>query len=394
MATQFGVGLSQLEDSYQAGAQAAESALTQFETIDNCLALVFASVHYDHNQLLQAVSQRIPTPNLIGLTVAGVFDAYRLQQHGVIIAVLQGDGMQFLCASQAHLSDDLNAAGENLGALFTPMLQTDNRHALQLLFPDGLTNTVSSMVDALFGMIGSRSKYIGGASGDNFCFVETSQYHGDQVLKDALVGGLIMSDKPIAVDAAHGWQPISPPMIVTRAEQNLIHELDWQPAFDAYRDFALNIDRHDFDLTGFAEYSSSHPFGIPLSKQENKYIVRDPISTTKEGSIACVGDIPVNSVLRVLRGDRDSLLAAVRSAAQSVMRQLQGESPVGVLVISCASRSTFLGDQFNDEIAAIREVVGANVPVCGCLTYGEIGTIGNGPPEFHNKTITLCAFPH
>jgi hypothetical protein len=31
------------------------------------------------------------------------------------------------------------------------------------------------------------------------------------------------------------------------------------------------------------------------------------------------------------------------------------------------------------------------VPLLGCLSYGEIGALGRGGPQFHNKTAVVLA---
>lgn len=393
MATKIGVGLSLLDNSSQAGEEALKAALKEFETRDDCLILVFATSNYDHVLLLQAIGEQIDTHNLVGFSVAGVFTAEQMAKKGVAVFVLQGTGLDFYCAVEIGLSQGQEAAGFALGEKFRQVLQQTDKNCLQLLFPDGLTNTVSCMLDALFQYIGSRTSYAGGASGDNFRFVETFQYVGGQVFKDALVGALVCSDKTIAVAAAHGWTPVSSPMMVTRAAGNTIQELDWQAAYDVYKAFAADVENVDLDTVGFAEFSMRHPFGIPQAKEGDEYIVRDPVAKNEDGSITCVGEVPVNSVLRILRGDKESLMRAVKNASKALLDQLADQPLAGVLVFSCASRCLLLEDGFFDEITVIREVVGEQVPICGCMTYGEIGTIGDGPPEFHNKSVVICAFP-
>lgn len=393
MATKIGVGLSLLVDSYQAGQSALADALDGFDRDADCLILIFSTDNHDHDILLRSINEKIERKKLIGFTAAGIFSGQQMSKAGVLITAFQGADLDFHCAVETDLSQDQKSAGFGLGETFTTVLKQTDKNALQLLFPDGLTNTVSCMLDALFHSVGSRTLYAGGASGDNFRFVETCQYFGDQVLNDAVVGALITSSKFIAVAAAHGWTPISSPMIVTRAENNVIYELDWQPAYEVYRDFARISENIDIDNVGFPEFSMSHPFGIPQAKEEDGYIVRDPVAKNDDGSITCIGEVPANSVLRVLNGNKDSLLAAVKSATESVVSQLKGQPLAGVLVFSCASRCLFLDDAFFDEIVAIKEIIGDAVPVSGCLTFGEIGTIGNGPPEFHNKSIVICAFP-
>ncbi|SDZ77052.1 Uncharacterized conserved protein, contains FIST_N domain [Desulfuromusa kysingii] len=393
MATFCGVGLSDLSDSFLAGKTALTEAIKSLKETDNYLIIVFATDNYDHQLVLKGVKSSTATDHIIGFTVAGVFNSQEMKVKGVIVGVIQSDEMDFCLDAEENLSYDQRAVGSKLGSRFSQVLGKQNKHSLQLLFPDGLSNTVGRAVDSLFKALGSQTKYAGGGSGDNRHFLKTSQYLNDKVLTDSLVGALITSAKKIGVATSHGWKPISSPMIVTSAEGHVIKELDWQNAYDVYSQFAQQNGDISIDDTGFAEYAMSHPFGIPQAKEGGGYIVRDPISTDADGAIHCVGEVPENSVLRILHGDKDSLLEAVKDAARDAKKQLGANPVAGVLVFTCVSRCILLKDHFIDEVWAIREIMGDQVPIWGCMTFGEIGAIGAGPPEFHNKAVVICVFP-
>ena len=46
-----------------------------------------------------------------------------------------------------------------------------------------------------------------------------------------------------------------------------------------------------------------------------------------------------------------------------------------------------------DELSAIQTGVGSSVPFLGCLTFGEVGAMGPGAPQYHNKTAVVLALP-
>jgi hypothetical protein len=52
-----------------------------------------------------------------------------------------------------------------------------------------------------------------------------------------------------------------------------------------------------------------------------------------------------------------------------------------------------LGERLADELCACQEALGAQVPLLGCLTYGEVGAFGSRMPLFHNKTMVVLALP-
>lgn len=393
MATFLGVGLSDRCDSFLAGKTALQEAIKTLQDTDTCLIIVFATDTYDHELVLKGVKSATASDNIIGFTVAGVFNSHEMKVNGVIVGIIQSSEMDFYLEAEENLSLNQQAAGAKMGAKLSKALSTTKKHSLQLLFPDGVSNTISYAVDSLFKTLGPQTKYAGGGSGDNLQFLKTSQYLNDKVLTDSLVGALITTEKEIGVAVSHGWKPISPPMIVTSSDGHVIKELDWQNAYDVYSQFAHQVGDESIEDTGFMEFAMSHPFGIPQAQEGDSCIVRDPIKKGEDGSISCVGEVPENSVLRILHGDRETLLAAVKEAALEAKKQLGSHQVAGVLVFTCVSRCVLLKDHFIDEIWAIRNIMGDDVPIFGCMTFGEIGAIGAGPPEFHNKSVVICAFP-
>ena len=393
MGTFIGVGISVRQNSYEAGKCALENAVNDLDEKENCLVFVFATDEYDHSDVLRGIKSGISTRNIVGFTVAGIFNNQAMEKSGVIVGVIKSTEMEFVVGKAGGLGKDQFAAGIKLSALFGEKLPAGIDNALTLLMPDGTTNTVGLLVDTVFERLGSRTKYAGGGSGDNLRFLKTYQYLDAEVFQDTVVGALIKSAKPIGVSLLHGWNPISPPMIVTKSEGNVLRELHWQNAFEVYSSVAKEYENEKFDDNGFAAFAMSHPLGIPQAKEGGEHVIRDPIKKGDDGSITCVGEVPENSVVRILYGNQESLLLAVREAAFDAKKQIGVNEIAGVLVFSCISRCILLKDAFIDEVLAIRGIVGDDVPIFGCMTFGEIGSIRGGPPEFHNKSVVLCVFP-
>jgi hypothetical protein len=65
----------------------------------------------------------------------------------------------------------------------------------------------------------------------------------------------------------------------------------------------------------------------------------------------------------------------------------------GAIAFDCVSRRVMLGERTRDELMRFQDGIGGEVPMMGCLTFGEIGTLTQGMPQFHNKTAVLLALP-
>lgn len=136
----------------------------------------------------------------------------------------------------------------------------------------------------------------------------------------------------------------------------------------------------------FYALAMRYPFG--LYKEGAEDIVRDPIMTNEKGELICVGEVPENSLLNILKGEPDSLVQAAGLAAKEA-----GDKEIcDNLIVDCISRALFLGDDFGRELAAVKEnlvTAGEQGIPAGMLTLGEISSYGETTLEFFNKTIVV-----
>ncbi len=395
--TIIGVGLSTLSDASLAAKdalnQALQSARLTPDTIGNCLLMLFMTEGYDPYQVLNEIRAIVKTDNIIGSTLAGLYCNRTSAMEGIMVGIIKSDEMSFTLAAEENISHDEQKAGYNLGnKLISKIYEAgDTKFNALLLLPDGVTNKTSLLVDSLFEKLGSSIRYGGGGSGDNLKFLKTYQFIDNKVLNDAVVSTLITSEKPIGIGVAHGWQPISPPLVVTNSSFNQVYELDWQNAYELYASMIQKYGKTEINTNNFTEISMRFPLGIPQSSEEH-YIVRDPVALKPDGTIVFVGDVPMNSIVRIMHSNREDLASAVRTATLEALRQIGGSKPAGVLLFYCISRCLLLKDAFLEEIAVINDLVGEDVPVFGCMTYGEIGSLNFGLPAFHNKSVVVCIF--
>ena len=85
-------------------------------------------------------------------------------------------------------------------------------------------------------------------------------------------------------------------------------------------------------------------------------------------------------------------MAAARSAAQKAQAAVEGDV-AGVLLFSCITRRLVLGARAAEEVAAVAEVFGPDVPIAGFSSYGEIARVKGKLDGYHNHTIVVAAIP-
>ncbi len=178
-------------------------------------------------------------------------------------------------------------------------------------------------------------------------------------------------------------------MVVTRAEGNVVYELDGRPAFEVYRQHAR---QRGIELTvdNAGPYLIGNELGLFFFDRVDK--ARAPLAVGEDGSLTCAADVPAASTVCILDGEPGKMIAAARRAAEEARENLNGADAAGVLLFDCVCRGMILEDGFQEEIEAVRSVFG-EVPVAGFLTYGEIARYRGRFGGWHNTTAVVLAVP-
>lgn len=258
-----------------------------------------------------------------------------------------------------------------------------------LVFIDGLTSQISNFLAELYNNLGNSVRYLGGGAGSLSLKQQPCIFTEEGCFQDAAVIFFTALDSQLGVQ--HGWERLDGPLPATQTHRNTIKELNWQSALQIYRDPVEADCQRSITTENFFEIAKGYPFGIVKEGQED--IVRDPIIATESGELICVGEVPENALLYILRGDKHSLVKSAGMAATEAIQR--GPTNLNnVLVVDCISRVLFLGEEFGQELQALRQkLVAADclLPAEGILSLGEISSYGDGFLEFFNKTIVVGA---
>jgi len=180
------------------------------------------------------------------------------------------------------------------------------------------------------------------------------------------------------IEIVRGWSPASPSYTVTRAEGNVVYEIDGEPATDWYRRF--------FTVGGQLAPlpDAAHQFPLIL---EGPGPLREGLYRSMrhfdqpEGAVTFWGDLEVGDEIRLGMGNDVSLVETAR--------ELAADRPAEAAVLySCVGRELVLGERAEAEVQAIHEAL-RGVPLAGFFTFGEIGPAVRGPVAFYNHTAVL-----
>jgi hypothetical protein len=259
-----------------------------------------------------------------------------------------------------------------------------------LVLVDGLAPCIARFIEAVFDHIGGGPSFIGGGGGSLSFQQRPCLFTPQGLLAGAAL--VVSLDAALAVGVRHGWQAIAGPFVVTGTAGNTVHQLDYRPAAEVYQACVGPQVQATLDSDNFFGHAKGYPFGI--ERFDGSLLVRDPI-VMQGDSLVCVGEVPEQTAVHILRGDADRLIAAAAEGTEAALQQL-GAPPGGGLLIDCISRVLFLGERFGEELATVQgrlqQAGGHQHPLFGALTLGEIANNGAQCLEFYNKTLVLGAY--
>ncbi|MCK9419230.1 MAG: FIST C-terminal domain-containing protein [Nitrospirae bacterium] len=256
-----------------------------------------------------------------------------------------------------------------------------------LVFVDGLAANISLFLQGLFRSFGNSVHYVGGGAGSLTLKQQPCLFTNDGFVQDAAIVAFIKLRSSLAV--RHGWEKIMGPIVATKTDKNVVIELNWENALEVYRRTVEEASGKKITSDNFFDIAKGYPFGMLTEGEED--IVRDPIRVNVRGELVCVGEIPENAVLNILKGKDASLLQAAENAATECLRNLGSVTVRENLVFDCISRSLFLKN-FSKELKLIQKRITSKLPgnsPVGALTLGEISSYGQKYLEFFNKTVVI-----
>lgn len=384
-----GVGRSNNPDPVEAGAEACKIAMSEAGDKAN-LIIVFSTVAYCQEKMLEgvrSVSKEIP---LAGCSDSGEITAEGPTSKQVVVMALSSDTIEF----SVGIGEGTDKDSHKAGAMAAKAVREKAGDGLSLFITllDGLAENGAAAVRGVQEVLGKNFPIIGGSAGDDFFFKKTYQYYNDQVLTNTMIGIGFSGEFSWGVGVRHGWEPIGLPMKVTKAEGSKLIEINNRPALSIYEDY-FGKKAEELIKEPIARMAYTYPLGMSVEGSP-ELLIRDVVIANEKGEITCAAEIPQGSEIRLMLGDPDKAIQSAKEAAEGALAQLKGAKPKAVLVFDCIARNKLLGARIGEEIVAVQEVLGKEVPLIGFYTYGEQAPLGGviGPEcfsVFHNETMAL-----
>jgi len=229
------------------------------------------------------------------------------QQRSIAIAAIRSDNLDF----SAHLEEDIDInprqKGQRIAKIVKEGISKGIDKGVFIILSDGLSGVIDDVLRGAQEVLGTSFPILGGGAGDDFLFQKTYQYYNNEIFTKSALGILIKSSK-IGFGMRHGWHPLGKPYKVSRAQKNVVWELDGRSAIEIYQNY----------------------FGEQIMNLEEKMLMKMLINYPH---------------------------AARDATWQATQRLLPQEIKIGI-IFNSASRYKLLGKERNKEIEEIKKIAG------------------------------------
>jgi hypothetical protein len=321
----------------------------------------------------------VPRERLFGCSTAGEIEGAHVHDDTLVATSLWFTKASVVSA-QCRVSED--ADHEALGRRLAQRLDhTDLVHALVL--SDGTQVNGSQLVRGLRMGLPSSVTLSGGLSGDGTAMKTTVVCHAGVVEAGTVTVLGFRGPIRVGIGSLGGWDEFGPARAITKAKGNVLYELDHEPALALYKRY---LGPHAAGLP-----SSALLFPLLVKTGNAAPVVRTVLNINEsQGSMIFAGDLPTGSSAQLMRANFERLIHAGQLAAES---SLAAGSPEVALLISCVGRKLILKQRIEEEIEAVRGVLGEGVTTAGFYSYGELApSIEGAPCQLHNQTMTITTF--
>ena len=272
-------------------------------------------------------------------------------------------------------------------ALLAAKQSTGSRPTLFLMF-DGMLPNIASILEGVYSRLADRVRYAGVNAGSETFQPVPCLFNEHEVVGNGVLALLFPDDSTTVL--AHGYRPPDRMLSATSTEGNRIAMIDWRPAFEVYQEI-IKVE-YGIELTAdnFYQYGVHYPFGMLRANAE--VVVRMPVAISEDGSLFCIGEVPENAMLVLLKSpapDENACIQGLAKALETEHGDLHGRP---VLTFYCAGRRMHMGEGAEIELAVLCKAAAAK-ELAGAVSLGEIGcTQQDGYPMFHNATLVCTAW--
>lgn len=359
----------------------ASQDLQTLQAVRPDLLLVFGAIDW-LPAVAATLARLFPAAIRMGCSTAGEISAQGVSDNTCVVTAVHFERTRLLTSSTvlANMADSL-PAGQRLAQQLPPA----GLRAVVVL-GQGVHINGSALIEGLASVLGKTIPVTGGLAGDAAAFRETWVLDNTGLHNNHLVClGLYGEALSFTHGSFGGWQPFGPARKVTRCANNLLYELDGEPALAVYKRY-LGEHAKDLPAAGLL-----FPFAMLGSDHTEMGVIRTILGVDEAtGSLTLAGDIDPAGYLRLMHASTDALVDGAEAAAQAAQISAAASGQSLALLVSCVGRKLVMGGRVDEEVEAVGAVFGHHATLTGFYSNGEISPLAaHTDCKLHNQTMTV-----
>ncbi len=344
------------------------------------LVLCFGSpAMIDDETPFQELAAEFPDALITGCSTAGEILGRELHDDSVVVAAVEFESTSVSFAAAPISAGTSRQAGSEIAA------ELVGRGDLRAMFvlSEGLDINGSQLTSGINDVVSSDLPVTGGLAADGDRFERTwVLVDGKPITGFATAVGFYGDSIRIGHGSKGGWTMFGPERVVTRSEDNVLFELDGQPALRLYKEYLGDL-ASELPASGLL-------FPLALrSDGDDKELVRTILAVDEDSeSLVFAGEIPTGHRAKLMQASFERLLDGAEGAAEYALERTSQGAQLSI-AISCVGRRLVLGERSEDELEATLHVLPDGISQVGFYSYGEISPFMEGSCDLHNQTMTL-----
>ncbi len=358
----------------------------EFPAFEPDLILFFGNRNFlEKNEIIKRWREKYPAAIITGCSTSG--EIYR---SAVYDEVISATAVKFEKTKLEYRSVRINEAGGSYQAgneLINLFDKEKLRHVF--LLSEGLNVNGSELVAGVRAGLPEGCNATGGLAGDGDKFEKTLvvDNSGEALSNEIAAVGFYGDAIRVGYGSMGGWDIFGIERSVTKSKNNVLYEIDNQPALDLYKSF-LGDKAAELPASGLL-------FPLSMRVESSKEpLVRTILAINEEDkSLTFAGDIPEGAQVKLMKANIDRLIDGAENAAKTSVVPLNNKKAALAILISCVGRKLVLKQLVEEEVESVRAIVGDDSTITGFYSYGEIAPFLAGAQcELHNQTMTITTF--
>ncbi len=350
------------------------------------VVLLFCTIAHAPAEIIYGIHQALPGVPVCGCSSYGSITADGCDEATFSLCAvgLGAEGVDCIPFLEPDLATDCRAAGERIAAKLNPNPQAKNH--LLLLFPDAFNANMTALLEGLESCLPIQIDIVGGMASNDYQLEKTFQFLDEDVVTQGVSGLLLSGELHYGYDISHGSRCIGGSHRITRRSENIVYEIDGEPALDLLQRVIGGE-----GISDFGQLANVIGLGVPFHGRNycNDMILRAVMGCDREaGSIQLGAELEEGQEVYFTIRDQKRIAAATTAMTKRVLAQMIAAEDALYLYINCDGRGSYLYGEPQPDVETMKTALAPGHMFGGFFTFGEIASM-QGKGYLHNYTGIL-----